>query len=663
MRFNLTSRRRFIRLMGISSVLVALGELGRKSLAQNLPVAVAQAQTWVARHAMTSTEYQSEFNKYTGQGYRPVVISGYAVGNQDRYAAVFEKTPNAPAWVARNSLSSAEYQTEFDKYTAQGYRLVQVSGYTVNNQDRYAVIFEKTANPPAWVAGHNMTSAEYQSEFNKYTAQGYRPVDISVYTVNNQDRYAAIFEKTANAPAWAASHGMTTAEYQSKFNEYTAQGYRLTKVSGYSLNGQDRYAAIWEKSGSGAWVTNHGMTSQEYQDEFERYFYQGYRPVWINGYTVNGQDRYAAIWESQNGYNASEMQAIDQTVDKFMKDYDVPGLSFAIAKDGRLVLTKTYGYADTSTGEKVATRHRFRIASLSKPITSIAIMKLVEEGQLNLSAQVFGTGGILGTEYGTTPYKTNIEKITVEHLLTHLSGGWPKGVNDPMFSNPSMNQAQLIGWVLDNRPLDTVPGTNFDYSNFGYCLLGRVIEKVTGQTYENYVKNNILSQCGVTDMQIGDDTEAQKKANEVTYYGQGGENPYGMKVARMDSHGGWIAKPIDLVRILVRVDGFNTKSDILSASTLTTMYIGSSVKPSYAKGWWVNSSNNHWHDGSLPGEQAIMANTSEGFCWAVLVNTRSQKPGFEGDLDNLMWEVKSKVNSWPSFDLFLLRDEHEPFNL
>ncbi|MHC5719932.1 MAG: serine hydrolase, partial [Nostoc sp.] len=149
-----------------------------------------------------------------------------------------------------------------------------------------------------------------------------------------------------------------------------------------------------------------------------RYFYQGYRPVWLNGYTINGQDRYAAIWESQNGYKSSELQAIDQTVAEFMQNYDVPGLSFAIAKDGRLVLAKTYGLADKSTGEKVAPRHRFRIASVSKPITAIAIIKLVEQGQLQLSDRIFGQGAILGTTYGTTPYNTNVENITLEHLLT-----------------------------------------------------------------------------------------------------------------------------------------------------------------------------------------------------------------------------------------------------
>ncbi|MHC5721684.1 MAG: hypothetical protein ACYTX0_59125, partial [Nostoc sp.] len=86
----------------------------------------------------------------------------------------------------------------------------------------------------------------------------------------------------------------------------------------------------------------------------------------------------------------------------------------------------------------------------------------------------------------------------------------------------------------------------------------------------------------------------------------------------------------------------------LSASAIATMYQGSTVNPGYAKGWSINTANNHWHNGSLPGEQAFLVNTSDGFSWAVLVNSRSQKSGFGGDLDQLMWNIRSKVTNWSS---------------
>ena len=611
---------------------------------------IAHGQAWESRHGLAAAAYQAEFDKWSKQGYRLEMVSGYAVGNQSRYAAIFEKV-GGPAWMTKHGLSGAEYQATVNKLVAQGYRPVLVSGYAVGNQDHYAAIFEKTANPPAWVAKHGLTGAEYQAEVNKLVAQGYRIIDVSGYAVGNQDHYAAIFEKTANAPAWVAKHGLTAAQYQAEFVKLLGQGYRLRKISGYGVGGQSHFAAIWEKSGSGHWQARHDLSFQQYQDEFDRLFYQGYRPVWVNGYTVGGQDRYAGIWEAKQTLASAELKAIDDLVADYMSKYGVPGLSFALTKDGRLVLAKTYGLADKDDNEKVAPRHRFRIASVSKPVTSVAVMKLLEQNKLKLSDKVFGAGSLLGTKYGKTPYKKNVDKITVQHLLEHTAGGWSNKKDDPMFSNSSMNHAELIGWTLDNLALVNAPGTNGDYSNFGFCVLGRVIEKVTGQSYEAYVTNAILKPCGITTMEIGGDKEGNRKANEVVYYGQGGENPYGMKVERMDSHGGWIARPIDLVRLLVHVDGFPTKADILQAATVKTMFTSSSVNKGYAKGWAVNT-NNSWHNGSLPGEQAFLVRTGSGLCWAVLVNTRSKQEGFGGDLDKLMWNIVGKITVWPSFDLF-----------
>lgn len=605
------------------------------------------AQPWVARHGLSAANYQTEFNKWTQQGYRPVQLSGYS----DRFAAIFEKQNNAPAWVARHGLTGAEYQAEFTKLTAQGYRPVRVSGYASGNIARYAAIFEKRSNSPAWTARHGISAADYQTEFTKWTGQGYKPTDISAYNVNGQELFAVIFDKVANAPAWVARHGLSAADYQTEFTKWVGQGYRLTVVSGYASGNQVKYAAMWEKSGNYAWQARHNMTTQQYQDEFDRLFYQGYRPIWVNGTTVNGQDSYAAIWEAKETFKDADMQKVDAAVEKFMKNYNVPGLSFALTKDGRLVLAKTYGFANKETGERVAPRHQFRIASVSKPITATAIMMLMEQNKLKMGDKIFGTGALLGTTYGKQPYGTNITNITVQNLLNHASGGWASDLGfDPMFNYTNLNHKDLISKVLDEKPLQKTPGTEYHYSNFGFCVLGRVIEKLSGQTYPDFVKSKIFTPNGITNMQIAGDTEGDRKPNEVKYYGQGGEDPYGMKVARMDSHGGWVGTAIDLARFIVRVDKFNTKPDILKTATLDNMYTLGIAGSGYAKGWAVNNVPNYWHNGSLPGEQALMVRTADGFCWSVLVNTRTGNIG--GDMDALMWTIKNSITFYPSFDLF-----------
>ncbi|MEH1796450.1 hypothetical protein [Nostoc sp.] len=236
---------------------------------------------WEARHGLTSAQYQATFDKLVGEGYRLVDVSGYDVNGQGRYAAIWVKS-GGPAWEARHGLTSAQYQATFDKLVGQGYRLVHVSGYSVNGQDRYAAIWEKS-DGPAWQARHGLTSAQYQATFDKLVGEGYRLVDVSGYDVNGQDRYAAIWVKSGG-PAWQARHGLTSAQYQATFDKLVGEGYRLVDVSGYNVNGQNRYAAIWEKSGGSAWQARHGLTSAQYQATFDKLVGEGYRLVDVSGY-------------------------------------------------------------------------------------------------------------------------------------------------------------------------------------------------------------------------------------------------------------------------------------------------------------------------------------------------------------------------------------------
>jgi hypothetical protein len=146
-------------------------------------------------------------------------------------------------------------------------------------------------------------------------------------------------------------------------------------------------------------------------------------------------------------------------------------------------------------------------------------------------------------------------------------------------------------------------------------------------------------------MAIAGNTLAERRAGEVRYYGQG-DNPYGMNVARMDAHGGWIARPTDLVQYFMGVSGFSPPQNILKRPTLQTMTTPSSANAGYAKGWAVNKAGNWWHNGSLPGTSTIAVRTHGGFCWAGFVNTRRANSQLNGDLDRLMWSVVRQVPGW-----------------
>ncbi len=347
--------------------------------------------------------------------------------------------------------------------------------------------------------------------------------------------------------------------------------------------------------------------------------------------------------EPQPKPSERELAAMAGIARLFMARYKVPGLSVAIARHGQLVYAKAFGYADKAAGEQLTSSHLFRIASVTKPITSVAIFLLIEQGQLGLKDRIFGSRGLLHFDYGKT-YPALVKEITLYNLLTHTCGGWDIDKADPMSLNPAMNHKELIEWTIRHQPLKNVPGKHYAYSNFGYCVLGRVLEKATGQSYTQFVRQHVLASCRIKTMRLAGNTLAQRVRGEVRYYGQNGENPYNMNVSRMDSHGGWIGTPIDLVRFLIHVDGFNFTPNILRLNTIKTMTTPGAANPNYACGWAVNEVPNWWHNGSLPGTTTIAVRTASGLCWAAFTNTRTK--GMDLAIDRMMWKMAKAVPAW-----------------
>ncbi|MFK7925189.1 MAG: serine hydrolase [Bacteroidia bacterium] len=402
----------------------------------------------------------------------------------------------------------------------------------------------------------------------------------------------------------------------------------------------------------------------------------------------------ASLMLAQTGIPVASMSHCDTKFSQFMSQYGIPSATVAVAKNGKLVYMRGFGNADIAATEVTQPYHMFRIASVSKPITSIAVMKLVEDGQLNLSDKVFGSNGILANHTyldNVSVSDNRIYDITVKHLLEH-SGGWNRDVScitgvaspyqwqlshcDPIgfplhvtqkFGETNPVREEVLIRFLMEEGVEFTPGSQYAYSNIGYLTLGVIIEHLTGKSYEEYIKTEILDPIGAYDMHIGRNLKADKMEREGEYigngytapslYGTGSNVPWeygGWNLEAMDAHGGWIASARDLVRLLVRVDNFNTKSDILSSSSINTMIAPSPTNQGYAKGWSVNQFGNWWHTGALDGTASLWARTSGGYTWAIILNKRiidNQANNFWGALDNLPWDCVGQTNSFPSHDL------------
>ncbi|WP_353063750.1 serine hydrolase domain-containing protein [Tunturibacter psychrotolerans] len=353
------------------------------------------------------------------------------------------------------------------------------------------------------------------------------------------------------------------------------------------------------------------------------------------------------------GSNGQQRGEMGRIAGAFRQQFSVPATSIAISRNGQFVYDQSIGMADRQHLVQAQQDSLFRIASLSIPITSVTIFSLIEQGKLKLTDKVFGPSAILGIKYGNPPYKQYVADITVDHLLTHTCGGWPADSTDPMMHNDGWDQTKLISETIVNVPLTSPPGTNWAFSNFGYCILGRVIEQVTGQPYQTYVQASILAPCGISTMQIAKNKESQRAPKEVVYVGQYSEDPYKLNITRMDSDAGWIASSTQLVQFLNHVAGAPNIPALLKPATIQLMTTPAPAYPPgdarYARGWMVrnNGTGPWWHSGSLPGTTTIMLRTSTGFCWAALANTRTQPSNqIDAAIDQMMWNIVRTVPSW-----------------
>src|SRR6056297_1215658 len=375
----------------------------------------------------------------------------------------------------------------------------------------------------------------------------------------------------------------------------------------------------------------------------------------------------------------STFQGIEESetrIRHFIDKWDIKGASIAITKDERLIYAKGFGYADKERNIEVEPKHLFRVASISKLITSIAIMQLNEEGRLNLADQVFGKKGILNDSLYMHFKDSRVKDINVYHLLTH-SAGWDKYSGDPVFMpyliSKKMNKElplsrkDVIEYTLTNKSLDFPPGMKSSYSNFGYTVLGEIIEKITGMDYENYVIAEVLNPLGIYDMHIGNTRFSDKYPNEVKYYSNSrykytyssidfGEQTLrqygGNNIQLLGAAGGWLASPTELMKLVVRIDGLENKSDILSRSSIQRMLnIESELKPI---GWVSTTHYGVWRrSGTLTGTSALLKRGNDGFSWAVLLNTSNNLGhNFTHQIDYLMTDFIDNAQNWPEYDLF-----------
>jgi CubicO group peptidase (beta-lactamase class C family) len=190
---------------------------------------------------------------------------------------------------------------------------------------------------------------------------------------------------------------------------------------------------------------------------------------------------------------ATAYDAVDRIFKDFAERSHVPGAAWGIVIDGELAHAGVYGVRDTSSKTPVDRDTVFRIASMTKSFTAMAILKLRDEGKLSLDdpAEKY-VPELKGLKYPTS----DSPRITVRHLLSH-SEGFPE---DNPWGDRQLadSDEQMSAMIRAGIPFSNAPGIAYEYSNFGFAILGRIVSTVAGEPYENYVAANILRPLGMT---------------------------------------------------------------------------------------------------------------------------------------------------------------------
>jgi CubicO group peptidase (beta-lactamase class C family) len=382
-------------------------------------------------------------------------------------------------------------------------------------------------------------------------------------------------------------------------------------------------------------------------------------------------------YKISNSYsNLPGTHSVDSIFNAFLVKHDIVGASLAITKDGKLVYSKGFGLSDRELADSITPRNLFRIASVSKLITAVAIMKLVDDEKLDVNAKVFGKDGILNDPEYLNYKDKRYEQITVHNLLNHTAG-WNGRRADPVFNSlyvahvmdvkPPAHMPQIIEFALNKR-LDYNPGKKYSYSNLGYAILGEVIEKVTGMEYEEYVQFAILHPLGIYDMHIGRSFYDERYPYEVRYYdltgssliwsynGSGDLLPVeygGNNMELLGAAGGWVASAPELAKLIVAIDGFDSRPDILSKRSINYM---TRAKKHTRKliGWrGTDGYGTWWRTGTLSGTTALVMRHGNGINWVVLMNTTPKKHSrIHNELSQTMFRALRSADEWADYDLF-----------
>ncbi len=262
------------------------------------------------------------------------------------------------------------------------------------------------------------------------------------------------------------------------------------------------------------------------------------------------------------------------TIEERLAEYEIPGISVAIVRNGKLHWAKGYGLANTETGQLVDTATLFQAASISKPVSGMGALKLVQEGKLALNKDI--------NQY-LTSWKlpensfTNTVKVNLRHLLTHTGGTTVHGFPGYTQTDKFPTDIEVLNGQGNTSPIyvDTLPGAISRYSGGGYTIVERAIEDISGQSFADYMQAVVLSPLGMKHSTFIQPLPKELHAQASAAFDKKGEMYAGLwhNYPEQAAAGLWTT-PSDLARFAIGIqEAFAGKSEKVLSQDITEVML------------------------------------------------------------------------------------------
>ncbi len=598
--------------------------------------------------------YRSWLDRMRMARYRPTSVQLIDGDGPIRFAALAARNPEGLEWEARIDRGTTAWDDTYaDLYKKRGFRVASFSYSSEGGEPVFASLWQKTdyRTPGTTYHWYNREISNLEPRIKEQEQQHRAPVAIVGCRGPNSTRYS-VFGVPLDAEWWWLPPDLEMEPLLEKLGGRLAMGYRPVSLTSCAAVDRRRFAMVFWRDDPAAtfWCI----------DADPRYFAfcnaqneaRGAQPLFLTP-KVPARNLFYAGWTRQalpsGGQPVPALAGLETALQDFMRERGIRGATLAVAREGRVVLSRSFGWADRNATLPMAPRDPMRLASMSKLFTAAAIGKLIRDGRLKPEDKV-------ALLLAIKPPKGRVmdprwKAVTIQHLIDHW-GGW-RLVNDwdPMFATaaiakeldrPTPASARDVIDYMAGQALQFDPGTAYAYSNFGYCLLGRVLEKITGSPYVDSIRRLLLEPLDITGVEAARSLPKDRNPREPYYVHPGFARDVfstdpdatvdhhpdgGLAMETLDSTAGLIATAEDVVRFF-------------------SHYGGPDGRPN------PPGDEHRFYIGDLPGTFAVALRLPGNLVIAVLCNQSVSVSGSSMfALPDEMKRAAAMVQSWPTDEL------------